>query len=298
MNINNNGSNEAMAFERCQESADFIRSRTTKRPTIGVICGSGLAGLGDLLTDLEEIPYKEIPHFPVSTAPGHNSRLLFGVLGRTTPLLLMQGRFHLYEGYTIDQCSMPVRVMKLLGIERLIVTNAAGGLNPDYKVGDIMIIEDHVNILGFVGVTPLAGPEDLRFGPRFFPMNNAYDIDWRRKAKKIADELGFSKQTREGVYIMLGGPNFETPAELRFLKTLGIDAVGMSTVHETLVARHSGIKVFGLSLITNECVVNDQIDGGATVEEVFESANKAEERLKKFVSKVILDVIARDELEA
>lgn len=203
-----------------------------------------------MLEDVDKFPYSSIPNFPVSTVEGHAGQMLFGYLSKV-PVMCMQGRFHYYEGYPLVKvnfkttrnhefnrilyflkCSMPIRVMKLVGVTHLIATNAAGGLNPKYKVGDIVIVKDHINIMGFAGNNPLQGPNDTRFGPRFPPMNNAYDSVLRQHALEIAQELGIQDQVYEGVYTCLGGPNYETVAELKMLKILGVDCVGMSTVHE------------------------------------------------------------------
>jgi len=274
-------------YEIVKESADYILSNTSHRPKIGIICGSGLGPIADLLENKDKFPYGKIPHFPESTVKGHAGQLVIGELG-DIPILCMQGRFHFYEGYPLWKVSMPVRVFKLLGIEVLIVTNAAGGLNPEYKVGDVMIIKDHLNFPGMGGDSPLRGPNDERFGTRFPALNNVYDAKLRLLAKQVGNELGMSNFMREGVYTMVGGPSFETVAELRAMKTLGIDAVGMSTIPEVILARHCGMKVFAFSLITNECVTEYDIDGdGATHEEVVETASMRENDLKKFVSQLI-----------
>jgi purine-nucleoside phosphorylase len=273
-------------YEIVQQSADYILNRTTHRPKIGIICGSGLGALGELLENKDKFPYCEIPHFPESTVCGHAGQLVLGELANV-PVLVMQGRFHFYEGYPLWKCSMPVRVFKLLGIEILIVTNAAGGLNKEYKVGDIMIIKDHLNFPGMGGDSALRGPNDDRFGPRFPPLNTAYDSKLRVLAKQVANELGMNKFVREGVYTMVGGPSYETVAELRAMRILGVDAVGMSTIPEVIAARHCGIQVFAFSLITNECITDYDVDVEASHEEVVETANNREEDLKRFVTQLI-----------
>lgn len=280
------GKNDSMAYDKIAESAEYILNQTQHRPKIAIICGSGLAGLANLLHDPVVIEYSNIPHFPISTVPGHKSRLLFGKLNGVS-LMLMQGRFHHYEGYTMQLCGMPVRVMKLCGIENLIVTNAAGGINPRFKVGDIMILKDHINLPGFAGKHPLNGPNDKRFGNRFFALNNCYDRTFRILARKIASDLNVKENVHEGVYTMLGGPNFETVSELRMLMTCGVDAVGMSTIPEVLVAGHCGIRVFAFSLITNECVLDENEDEGANHEEVIQAAKDKEMMLQHFVSRVV-----------
>ncbi|XP_069956586.1 purine nucleoside phosphorylase isoform X2 [Cherax quadricarinatus] len=255
-------------YEVIQESAEYLLSGTRHRPKIGVICGSGLGGLADQLDERDVFPYESIPNFPVSTVVGHAGRMVIGLLSGV-PVMCMQGRFHAYEGYPLWKCAMPVRVMKLMGVEQIIVTNAAGGLNPGFKVGDIMIIKDHINMQGFAGDSPLRGRNDERFGPRFPAMNNAYDKNLRDMAKKIVADMNLSDVVQEGVYVMLGGPTYETVAELKLLRVVGVDAVGMSTVPEVVVARHCGMKVFAFSLITNQCIMQYDTDATANHEEVL-----------------------------
>ncbi|XP_067642977.1 purine nucleoside phosphorylase-like isoform X2 [Eurosta solidaginis] len=256
------------SYELIKEIADFFLERTSIRPKIGIICGSGLNSLADNITDAEAFEYESIPNFPVSTVEGHVGRMIFGYF-EDMPVVAMQGRFHYYEGYPLAKCSMPVRVMKLVGIKYLFATNAAGGLNPKYKVGDIMIVRDHINIMGFAGNSPLQGPNDPRFGPRFPPMTNAYDRHLVRKARKVVRDMGIENDVHEGVYTCLGGPNYETVAELKMLRIMGVDAVGMSTVHEVITARHCDLTVFAFSLITNKCATDyDSSEEDANHEEV------------------------------
>jgi len=275
-----------MSFDRISTTVQFLEQRTDYRPKIAIICGSGLAGLADLLESPDILEYSEIPNFPISTVPGHKSRLLFGKLNNIQ-VMLMQGRFHHYEGYPMQLCGMPIRVMKLFGIENIIVTNAAGGLNPEFKAGDIMMIRDHINLPGFTGAHPLKGPNDHRFGGRFFALNNCYDRRFRKLGRDVAHEIGMGSSFHEGVYTMLGGPNFETVAELRMLKTCGVDAVGMSTIPEVLVACHCGIRVFAFSLITNECIVDEHSSESANHEEVIQTAKEKEKTLRTFVSRIV-----------
>ncbi|XP_038206363.1 purine nucleoside phosphorylase-like isoform X2 [Zerene cesonia] len=285
METNGNG-NKMYSYEMLEEISNFLLSKTKIRPIIGIICGSGMGSLAENITDQECIPYEEIPNFPVSTVEGHHGRLVFGHLG-DIPVVAMQGRFHYYEGYPLWKCCLPIRVMKLLGVKSLIATNAAGGLNPNYKIGDIMIVYDHINMMGFAGNNPLHGPNDERFGPRFPPMNKAYNYEYRTIAKKVAKELNFDNIVKEGVYTCLGGPNFETVAELRMLKMVGVDAVGMSTVHEVITARHCDMKVFGLSLITNECITNYDVDTEANHEEVLDVGKMRQDILRKYISRLV-----------
>ncbi len=228
-----------------EEAADYIRTRITETPQIGMILGSGLGVLGDEVIDPVTIPYKEIPYLPQTTIEGHAGQLVIGTLeGRS--VLVMQGRFHYYEGYEMDAVTFPVRVMKLLGINDLLVTNAAGGCNPSFKPGDLMIITDHIK---FFDQSPLRGSNFPSFGPRFNDMSHAYTKELQEKALKIAAEYGL--KLVQGVYAHMAGPSFETPAEIHMLQVLGADAVGMSTVPEVITAAHAGMNVLGISCITN-----------------------------------------------
>ncbi|GBF72698.1 purine-nucleoside phosphorylase [Paenibacillus sp. 598K] len=228
-----------------QEAAEYIRAKTADRPEIGLILGSGLGVLGDHMTDVTVIPYHDIPHFPISTVEGHAGELLIGTLaGRK--VVLMRGRFHMYEGYGPELTAFPVRVMKALGAGALIVTNAAGGIDTGFGTGDLMLITDHINL---TGRNPLIGPNDDELGARFPDMSEAYSKRLRQIATEQAAAQGF--ELRSGVYAGLLGPSYETPAEIRMLRTLGADAVGMSTVAEVIAARHSGLEVLGISCISN-----------------------------------------------
>nr|CAD7445112.1 unnamed protein product [Timema bartmani] len=212
-------------YDVLQEIAQFLMTRTKIKPKVGIILGTGLGPVADLMTDRTIIPYQDIPHFPLSTTPGHQGELVFGTLG-TVPVICMKGRFHFFEGYPAWQCAMPIRVMKLLGVTYLIASNAAGALKEGYKVGDIMLIKDHINLLGMMGNSPLRGVNDERFGVRFPPMNRAYDKSLLETAKQVAREMGIEGDVHEGVYVCVGGPQFETIAEINLLKMLGCDAVG------------------------------------------------------------------------
>ncbi|XP_051567996.1 purine nucleoside phosphorylase-like isoform X1 [Myxocyprinus asiaticus] len=274
------------SFEDCHATADWLLSQTAVRPLVGIVCGSGLGGLADMLKDQVAFNYRDIPNFPQSTVHGHAGRLVFGTL-KGRPCVCMQGRFHLYEGYPIQKITMPMRIFKLLGVETVILTNAAGGLNQDYKVGDIMIIKDHLNMPGFAGNNPLAGPNDERFGVRFPCMSNAYDRELQQLVMDVGSELGYSDFLREGVYCVLGGPSFETIAECRMLHKLGADAVGMSTVHEVIVARHCGMRVFALSLITNKAVMDYDSEEKANHEEVLQTGKQRAVQLERLVSTIV-----------
>ena len=263
-----------------QEAAAYVRSALDgRRPEIAITLGSGLGDLAERLDAPLTIPYKEIPHFPVSTVSGHKGQFVCGKLGGKE-VLCMQGRFHYYEGYDLKQVTMPVRVMKLLGIDSLLVTNAAGGINTGFHAGTLMLIEDHLNL---TGENPLIGENLDAFGDRFFDMTVAYDKEYRTLAKATAEELNIPLAT--GVYAWLTGPNFETPAEIRYLRTIGADAVGMSTVPEVLVARHSGIRVLGISCITN--LAAGMTDNTLSHEEVKETADRVQNEFIRLVTGVV-----------
>jgi purine-nucleoside phosphorylase len=264
--------------------AGAIRERTRHQPRIALILGSGLGGLADSVSDADSIPYADLPLWPVSTVIGHAGRLVIGDL-EGKPVLVMQGRVHFYEGYSMAQVTLPVRVMQRLGIETLIVTNAAGGVNPDFVPGDLMLITDHLNLIGMTGANPLHGPNLDELGPRFPDMSQAYDrrlLDVARRAGKLA-----GLALREGVYCGLSGPSFETPADVRFLRAAGVDAVGMSTVPEVIVARHGGTRVLGISGISNKA----SLDGNTvtTHEEVFEAGRILAPKMEELLRAVLRD---------
>jgi purine-nucleoside phosphorylase len=276
-------------YAQIATATDYIRSRIPHiQPAIGLILGSGLGMLADDVSDATIIPYADIPGFAPSTVIGHAGRLVIGSLAGK-PVLVMAGRLHFYEGYSLEQTTFPIRVMHALGISTLLVTNAAGGLNPAYRAGDIMLIADHLNIPGMAGNHPLRGPNDERLGPRFPAMNGAYDPALRARARAIASRLNIPLQ--EGVYIFISGPSYETPAEVRMLRILGADAVGMSTVPEVIVARHSGMRVLGLSTITNVAIA-DEAGGSANHEEVLETATIVGPRLRALVAALVAELKA------
>lgn len=259
-----------------REAADAILRRTAHRPRIGLILGSGLNPLAEEVEAADRIPYHEIPHFVPPSVPGHVGRLVIGRLaGRA--VLIMQGRIHAYEGFSQSQVVLPVRVMHELGITTLIVTNAAGGLNPGFQTGDLMLIVDHIGLSALVGHNPLWGPNDDSLGPRFPAMSRAYDPALRRLAREVADRLGIP--LRQGVYCGLAGPAFETPAEVRFLRLIGADACGMSTVPEVMAARHLGMRVLGFSGITNMAIDDIDAEAVANHEEVLEAGRQIAPRL-------------------
>ncbi|XP_060892859.1 purine nucleoside phosphorylase 6 isoform X1 [Labrus mixtus] len=277
------------SYEDYKETADWLLAHTEQHPKVAIICGSGLSGLADLLVDKTVFPYKDIPRFPVSTVQGHVGQLVFGKL-QGCECVCMQGRFHFYEGYDTHMVTYPVRVFFLLGVETLIVTNAAGGLNGSYNVGDIMLIKDHINMPGFAGQNPLCGHNDDRFGVRFPCMSDAYDCDLRALAKQTAKEQSCDSFLQEGVYCMLAGPTYETIAECKVLQTLGADAVGMSTVPEVVVARHCGLRVLGLSLITNKVVTDYDSKEKANHEEVLKTTMRRTQDLQRLVSHIITKI--------
>lgn len=265
---------EQVTFQQIESAADFVRAHTQRAPRIGLVLGSGLSLLADGVEHADSIAYHDIPHFPVSTVAGHAGRLVLGQLGGA-PVVVMQGRVHYYEGYSMAQVTMPIRLMQLLGVEMLIVTNAAGGIRQDWQVGDLMAIDDHLNLVGMAGQHPLRGPNIDRLGPRFPGMTRPYDARLLRMLHQEAQARNIT--LRQGVYAMVSGPSYETPAEVRYLRTLGADAVGMSTVPEVTVARHGGMRVAGISLISNIAVdrAPDSDEELISHQEVLEAGKRA-----------------------
>jgi len=265
-------------------AAQTIKKQISKlrEPIMGIILGSGLNDLADSVQKAVRIPYSDIPNFPVSTVHGHAGRFVIGEL-EGQPVLVMQGRIHYYEGYTMDQITLPVRVMQRLGIPNMIVTNAAGGVHPDFEPGDVMLITDQLNLMGMSGLNPLMGPNLDEIGPRFPDMSQPYDRAYCDLARKIAKDNGDT--LREGVYAGLSGPSFESPADLRFLRLAGADAVGMSTVPEVIIARHGNMRVLGLSGISNKA----NLDGSTvtTHEEVMEAGKIITPKIEKIVRGVL-----------
>jgi purine-nucleoside phosphorylase len=255
-----------LTLQQIDQAADAVRQQISVIPKTGIILGSGLGELAEIVEKPTFIPFASIPHWPVSTVPGHQGRLVVGTI-KNQPVMVMQGRVHYYEGYSMAEVTLPVRVMKRLGVENLIVTNAAGAINPQYQPGDVMLIVDQINLIGMGGLNPLRGPNLEVFGERFPDMSQAYDRKFAASVHQIATKAGLD--VWEGVYVCLAGPSFESPADLRFLRGIGADAVGMSTVPEVIVARHSGIRVLGLSGISNKA----NLDGSTitTHEEVLQA---------------------------
>jgi purine-nucleoside phosphorylase len=267
-----------------EAAANVVRERTRHKPRVGLVLGSGLGGLADAVEDADVIPYDQIPHWPVSTAIGHQGQLHIGYL-EGQPVLVMRGRAHYYEGYPISQVTLPIRVMQLLGVEIVILTNAAGGLNKSFKVGDVMLITDHIGLIGMGGTNPLRGPNDDTLGSRFPDMSKTYDLELRRLAVEAAQEAGIPLQ--QGIYVGLAGPSFETPAEIRFLRLIGADAVGMSTVPEAIVARHGGLRVLGLSGISNVAIDQPDSESEASHQEVLDAGKVIVPRLEAVVRGVL-----------
>ena len=267
-------------LERIQETAAFLRSKMHTQPETAIILGTGLGSLVNEITDKYEIGYETIPNFPVSTVEGHSGKLIFGKLG-TKDIMAMQGRFHFYEGYAMTEVTFPIRVMRELGIQTLFVSNAAGGMNPAFEIGDLMIITDHIN---FFPEHPLRG-KNIPYGPRFPDMSEAYNKELIRKADAIATEKGIKVQ--HGIYIGTQGPTYETPAEYKMFRILGADAVGMSTVPEVIVANHCGIKVFGISVITDLGVE------GKIVEVTHEDVQKAADQAQPLMTTIMRELINR-----
>lgn len=268
--------------KRAIETAEFLRARITRPPRIGMMTGTGLGQSAEILNISECVDYKNIPHFPTSTVESHPGRLLFGHMDGKQ-IIAMQGRFHLYEGYSPVEVAFPVRVMQELGVRILILTNASGGLNPEFTAGDIMIIEDHINL---TGENPLIGPNEDSWGIRFPDMIHAYDKKLSALAEKAGKHAGIP--LRKGTYAGLKGPSLETPAEVRFLRTIGADAVGFSTIQEVITAVHAGVKVLGLSTISN--VHDPDMPVPATVEQIIDVAEQASPRMEMIIRNVVANI--------
>ena len=273
---------ENITLDQIKEVAAVVRTRLNVVPRVGLILGSGLNALAASVENAQIIPFRELPHWPLSTVTGHSGQLVVGKL-EGQPVFVMQGRVHYYEGYSMSQVTLPVRVMQALKIEILVVTNAAGGINPDFVPGDVMLITDHLNLVGMAGLNPLIGPNLDEIGPRFPDMSRAYDREYFDLARKIAKKNKIT--LREGVYAGLSGPSFESPADLRFLRQAGVDAVGMSTVPEVIIARHGNMRVLGLSGISNKA----NLDGSTvtTHEEVMEAGKVITPKVEKIIRGVL-----------
>jgi purine-nucleoside phosphorylase len=267
-----------LSLMQMDEAADFIRSKISIQPEVGIILGSGLGSLAEKVKDAVIIRFSDIPHWVTSSVEGHKNRLVIGYLDNT-PVLVMQGRVHYYEGHRMDEITFPIRVMQRLGIKSLVVTNAAGAIDPDYQPGDVMLITDHLSLIGMTGNNPLRGPNIQELGERFPDMSQAYDREYMDIARKVAHQEGI--RLHEGIYICLSGPSFETPADLRFMRLIGANAVGMSTVPEVIIAHHGGMRVLGFSGISNKA----NLDGSTvtTHEEILQAGELIVPKLVKLI---------------
>jgi purine-nucleoside phosphorylase len=268
-----------LLYDRVQDALSAVRNRSALQPEVGIILGTGLGGLADQISVEAAIPYQQIPGFPLSTVESHAGRLLLGRMG-ARPVVAMQGRFHRYEGYSLAQVTFPVRVMRALGAGTLVVSNACGGMNPLWTPGDLVLLSDHINLLGD---NPLIGSNDDRLGPRFPDMSDPYDAELRALARSVAAELGIT--LREGIYVAVPGPNLETRAEYRMLRGMGADVVGMSTVPEVIVAAHAGMRTVGISIITDQCLP-DALEP-ANIDRIIETARRAEPSLTRLIAGLV-----------
>ena len=280
---------EFVTSEDVAQAVAYVRSQTRQQPQVGMVLGSGLSGLASAVTDTERIAFSRIPHFPVSTVEGHDGALVIGRL-QGQDVLVMQGRVHFYEGYSMQQVTLPMRLMQRMGIHTVILTNAAGGINPAFHAGELMLINDHINLIGMAGQNPLRGPNDPSFGLRFPSMTRVYDAQLRALALATAARLQIP--LRQGVYMCLAGPCFETPADIRFLRAIGADAVGMSTVPEAVVARHGGMRVLGISTISNMAIDDIDSEAETTHQEVLETGKLVVPRLTTLLQAILADLPA------
>jgi purine-nucleoside phosphorylase len=281
---------QPLGWDEIEETASYVRSKVSLAPSVMVITGSGLGALAEGIEGATTLPYREIPHLPPTGVLGHAGQLVLGELGGKQ-VALLQGRVHFYEGYPMQRITFPVRVLHRLGATTLIVTNAAGGLRQSFRAGDLMLITDHINLVGMAGFNPLSGPNDERLGPRFVDMSSAYDHELRMLALAVADDVGLELQ--QGIYVMAAGPTFETPADVRFLRLIGADAVGMSTVPEVIVARHEGVRVLGVSHISNvipdheEPPAENATDDEGLHAEVLDAGRRVIPRLSVLIREIV-----------
>lgn len=276
-----------MSLHDVESIIKFIRGRTSMIPDIGIVCGSGLGHLTENYVEKSlTLNYEDIPGFPEATVVGHTGELVFGTLASKS-VVCMRGRFHPYEGYSPQKCVIGIRVMAALGVKMIIVTNAAGGVNPNFNIGDVMIINDQISFVGLGGNNPLNGPNFSHFGPRFPSMSNAFPKDLRDFTRKVASELKDAPNLQEGCYIGVAGPSYETPSEISVLRLLGGETVGMSTVHEIVAANHSGLKVLGLSLVTNRCLGRGETGLAPSHQEVIDSINSVQNQVQHLVRAVV-----------
>ncbi|VUZ40203.1 unnamed protein product [Hymenolepis diminuta] len=273
------------SYDEVNAACEYLRKKISIKPQVGLICGSGLGKLGDGVLNPIVIPYEEIPNFPKCSVEGHFGNLIFGVIGNKY-VMLMQGRLHGYEGYTQQQITLPIRVMKLMGCEYLIVTNATGTVHLNYNVGDLMVVKDHISIPALAGFNPLCGPNDERFGTRFPALSDIYTKELRQLAFKVADEMGISNKMHEGVYMCVFGPTFDTISEDRALRLLGADVLGMSLTAETIVAHHCGMKVLAISLVTNRCTF-ERGKPQSSHQEVLQAGLESSETIAMLITQIL-----------
>lgn len=277
-------------YDKLQESLEYVKKKTNISPKIGIVCGSGLGDLCHIVEDPISIPYAQIPHFPRCTVDGHSGELVLGKKD-STPVVCMGGRAHLYEGYNVVECVRPIRLMAMLGIKILFLTNAAGNLNRNFKPGNFMVIKDHISFLNLSGENPLRGSHDPRFGDRFITMSNGYNLELIKEFEKASAQVGLDSSVKKGVYAMVVGPNYETIAEGKALKMLGADAMGMSTAHEVIAARQMGVKCFGISMLTNDITTDyDSNENVIEHEHVVDMGIKKSRELIQILSALINSV--------
>lgn len=279
---------ETCEFDKVMEAVRYVQERVSTVPRIGIVCGSGLGDIVNIIDNPVAIPYADIPHFPRSTVVGHSGQFVFGEKNNCS-IVCMHGRVHLYEGYDVVECVRPIRVMAMLGIKILCVTNAAGNVNKNYKPGDFMIIKDHISFPSLAGENPLRGKHDPRFGDRFVTMSNAYDSDLIREFQDASFKVGLDRSIKKGVYAMVVGPTYETVAEARALKKLGADAIGMSTVHEIITAHQMSVRCLGISLLTNDILTD--YDSSEDIVEHEQVVDMGKAKSRDFI-KLILEFIS------
>lgn len=283
-------------YEKLESMAKVIEAKVNNfRPLVAIVCGSGLGKIADMVTDQIVVPYSDIPEFPQSTVHGHRGNLVFGYLSKL-PVVCMQGRFHPYEGYSSALCAMPIKIFKLMGVKLVVLTNAAGGINPEYQRGDLMVLKDHISLPGFALSHPLIGPNDDRFGPRFLPLNKIYDSKLRDVFLRCSRDLNVT--VHEGCYGSIGGPTYESPTDSRYCKNAGMDAVGMSTTHESVVALYCGMKVLAFSIITDLVSLEFDNEENTDHEEILKIAHAKAKEAEKLVGYFLTKIHTQPELIA
>nr|BAH29734.1 nucleoside phosphorylase [Dicyema japonicum] len=278
-----------IVYEDIQEMVEFVQSKMTIRPTVGIVCGTGLGGINEVINDKEIVKFSDIPNLPQTTVTSHAGQFVLGRLPCGKEVMVQQGRYHFYEGHDQSIIVAPIRMMKLMGVETLILTNAAGGLNQSYSIGDIMVIKDHIYFPGFAGNSPLVGPNDKRFGERFPPIYNLYDRELRKKMLKCAEQLGMDF-VRHGIYASVAGPHYETIFDMRFLLKNGCDAVGMSTSGEAICGAHIGLKVVAMSGVSNKFVDSEEVENFVDGDEVTQVVNNGVSYVSKLLERFISEL--------